>query len=272
VDTYNGQGASITALAFTAEGDVLSIAANNSAIVWEAKPQWKLVRTVGDANSSETFIDRVTALDFSPDGKLLAAGSGEPSRSGQIKIFNVADGTVAKELKDPHSDVVYGIEFSPDGKQLASCGADRFAKIFDLESGKLVRAFEGHTHHVLGVTWRADARLLVTGGADMVIKVWDVKTGDQQRTIQGFGKEVTAVRFVAESDNVLASCGDASVQIKNSSNGNGVRGFDGAKDFVHSCSVSANGKLIIAGGQDGVVRIWADGGQEVAKFEPPAAK
>jgi WD40 repeat protein len=268
IDTFAGQGAAITAVGFNSDGDVLSVAANNSVVVWDTKPEWKLARAIGDP-TSDMFIDRVTALDFSPDGKLLAAGSGEPSRSGQVKLFNVADGSLVKELKEPHSDVVYGLEFSPDGKQIASCGADRFAKVFEIESGKLVRAFEGHTHHVLGVTWRSDGRLLATGGGDMVIKVWDVRTGDQQRTIQGFGKEVTAVRFIAESDNVLASSGDASVQIKNSANGNNVRGLSGASDFVHSCSVSANGKMIVAGGQDGVVRIWNEKGEDVVKFEPP---
>lgn len=269
VDNFIGHGATITALAYTPQGDILSTAANNTVFVWDTNPPWNLVRTIGSPDSSELFIDRVTALDFSPDGKLLAAGSGEPSRSGQLKIINVADGQLAKEFKDPHSDVIYGLEFSPDGKQIASCGADRFAKVFDYETAKLVRSFEGHTHHVLGVTWRADGRLLATGGADMAIKIWDVRTGDQQRTIQGFGKEVTAIRFLAETDHVIASCGDATVQMKNAANGSGVRGFDGGKDFVHCCSVSANGKLIIAGGQDGVVRIWNENGQEVVKFDAP---
>jgi WD40 repeat protein len=94
-------------------------------------------------------------------------------------------------------------------------------------------------------------------------------SGDQQRTIQGFNKEVTAIRFVAESDNVVASCGDNSVQMKNAANGGNVRAFGGATDFVHSCSVSGNGKMIIAGGQDSVVRLWNENGQEYAKFEAP---
>jgi WD40 repeat protein len=237
--------------------------------LWDTNPEWKLIRTVGSPDNGDLFVDRVTALDFSPDGKLLATGGGDPSRSGQLKILNVADGSFIKEIPDAHSDVIYGIEFSPDGRQIASCGADRFAKVFDVETGKLVKGFEGHTHHVLGVAWRADGRLLATSGADTVVKVWDVKSGDQQRTIQGFGKEVTAVRFVAESDNVVVSCGDNSVQMKNAANGGNVRGFGGATDFVHSCSVSGNGKLVIAGGQDSVVRLWNENGQEYAKFEAP---
>ena len=43
------------------------------------------------ADDSSTFADRVIALDFSPDGKLLATAGGEPSRSGELKLWNVAD-------------------------------------------------------------------------------------------------------------------------------------------------------------------------------------
>lgn len=270
IDTFTGHGSVIRGLVFTPGLDVLSIADNKSAYVWDTNPEWTLARTIGSPDSADQLADRVTALDFSPDGQLLATGSGEPSRSGQLKIWKVADGTLVKEIKEPHSDTIFGLEFSPNGKQIASCGADRFAKIFEVESGNFVRSFEGHTHHVLGVSWRADGRRLVTSGADNVIKVWDIKTGDQKRTIAGFGKEVTAIRFVADGDNVLASSGDQTVQMKNAENGGNVRSFPGAADFMYAVSASANGKVIAAGGQDSVLRVWAEDGKTLANFEKPA--
>jgi WD40 repeat protein len=40
-----------------------------------------------------------------------------------------------------------------------------------------------------------------------------------------------------------------------------VRAFPDVADFVQSVAVSADGKTVIAGGQDGVLRVWnaADG-------------
>lgn len=271
IETYTGHGAAVTAVAYSVQGDVLSVAANNSAILWDTNPEWKLQRTIGSVDSSEHFVDRVTALDFSRDGSVLATGGGEPSRSGELKLWKVADGSLAGEIKEAHSDVIYGLEFSPDGKQIASSASDRFAKIFDVETGKFVRSFEGHTHHVLGVSWRADGRLLATSGADNVIKIWDVRTGDQKRTIAGFGKEVTAIRFVADGSEVVASSGDKTVQIKNADNGSNVKSLGGAADFMYSVGASANGQVIVAGGQDSVVRIWKKDGNVLASFEPPAA-
>ena len=51
-----------------------------------------------------------------------------------------------------------GVDFSPEGNLIASCGADKFVKVFEVRSGKFVRSFEGHTHHVLGVHGAATAR------------------------------------------------------------------------------------------------------------------
>ena len=99
-----------------------------------------------------------------------------------------------------------------------------------------------------------------------------VITGDQVRTISGFNKEVTDVEFVADGVNIVASCGDKNVYMKRSDNGGNVRSFAGGADFMFSVGASANGKLIIAGGQDSVVHIWSDNGQVHAKFAPPAPK
>jgi len=269
VETYSGHGAAITAVAYNTDGDVFSATSNQTAILWDTNPAWKLAGTIGSVDSSQHLIDRVTSLDFSPDGKMLATGSGEPSRSGELKIWKVEDGSLVKEIKEAHSDTVFGLEFSPDGQQIASCAADRFAKIFDVESGKLIRALEGHTHHVLGITWHCAGRLLATCGADNVIKVWNVRTGEQTRTIGGFGKEVTAIRFVADSDNVVASSGDKQVKIKKSNDGGDAGDLGGATDFMYSIDVSANGQLVVGGGQDSVVRIWKGDGNSLVTFEAP---
>ena len=57
------------------------------------------------------FVDRVNALRFSPDGKTLAAGGGEPTRSGDISLWDVASGKLINEWKERHSDAVVSFDF-----------------------------------------------------------------------------------------------------------------------------------------------------------------
>jgi WD40 repeat protein len=250
----------------------VSGAVDGSSIVWDLAPAWTLERVIGTGDATSQLVDRVNALRFTPDGKTLATGGGEPTRGGEIKLWQVSDGKLVKEFKNVHSDAVFALDFTPDGKYLASGAADKFARVVEVASGKVVKAFEGHTHHVLGVSWKRDGRTLATAGADNVIKVWDFVSGERRKTVEGFSKEVTSICFIPGTDQAVASSGDSSVSTVNEK-GEKVRAFTGASDFMHSSAVTPDGRIVVAGGQDSVLRVWnGTDGKAVATFEAPAAK
>jgi WD40 repeat protein len=83
-----------------------------------------------------------------------------------------------------------------------------------------------------------------------------------------FTKEVTSVAFAAD-ETVVAAGGDAKVRFINATNGSNQRDFAGASEYMYSVAASADGKTIIAGGLDSVLRLWSDDGKELAKFAPP---
>lgn len=224
--------------------------------------RWEWARTVGAIEAPKTLIDRVTALAFSPSGTLLATGSGAPSRSGELKVWRVADGSLVMEMEDAHSDTIVGLEFSPDGKYLATASTDRFAKVFDLRDGSLVTAFEGHTGHVLDVSWRGDGLALATAGADNVVKLWDFEEQRQIKTIDGYNQEITSVSFADLGETLVTSSGDKSVRL-------GGDRLDG-KEFVYASELSQDGQWLIAAAQDSVVRVWQTKDKKlVQEFAPP---
>lgn len=255
---------------------LVSASDDKQVIAWDSNPEWKLVATLGpppenalDLSRSQ-FVNRVLSLAFSPDGKLLATGGGDPSRSGELILWNVETRSIARQFVDAHSDTVFGIDFSRDGKYMVSGGADKFVKQFEVGSGKLVRSYEGHTHHVLGVSWKADSSRIASAGADNAIKVWNVETGEQHRTIQNYAKQVTSIRYIGATDNLISCGGDKTVKMHRSNDGGNYRNFSGPTDFVYSVAVTRDEALAAAGGEDGVFRIWnGTNGQEMFKFEPP---
>ena len=255
----------------TAVSSAFFTTADARIVTRSAFPEWQLTASLGGSEDGgdSVFVDRVLSLAFSPDGKLLAAGGGEASRSGQVTLWNLADNSMVRQFPDAHSDTVYGLEFSPDGKFLASAAADKFVKVFNVATGEFVRAFEGHTHHVMDVTWKGDGTALASAGADNSIKVWNAETGEQSRTITTYTRQVTSLQYVGMQDMIVSSSGDKRVFFHTASNGNPAREFKGSTDYVYRAATTPDGTFVVAGGEDGSVRVWnAADAQEIITFAP----
>lgn len=276
IEVFAGHKAVVGSIATGPNGLVVSGSQDQTAAVWNTIPKWSLVGQLGPKKEApldlapSPFVSRVLSLAFSRDGKWLATGGGEASRSGELFLWDVAQQTLAKELKDAHSDTVMSIEFSRDGKYLVSGAADKFVKLWDLGTSKLVKSFEGHTHHVLGVSIKADNSLIVSAGADNAIKVWNIETGEQARTIPGYTKQVTSIRFLGVTENMVSCGGDKTVRYHNATNGGQPRAFAGGTDFMYCVAASRDEQIVVAAGEDGVLRVWnGTNAAVIRQFDPP---
>src|SRR5262249_26621618 len=234
----------VTALAFSPDGKILASGSYQEVGLLDAQTRALLNKIAG-------FADHVVTLAFSRDGKYMATGGGAPTEDGEIKIIDVATAKVVQDIKSGHSDTVFGVCFSPDGKLLATCGADKFVKVWEVPAGKLVKAFEGHTHHVLDVGWKADGKLLASAGADNVVKVWNYESGEQVRTINAHQKQVTRLVFIGTTGQFATCSGDTTVKFFNVDNGGNTRNFVGGNDYLYALGVSADGAVLVTGGEDG---------------------
>src|SRR5262249_1608275 len=68
-----------------------------------------------------------------------------------------------------------------DGKLLLTGGEDSTVRLWDLETGKEVRRFEGHEGKVRAVAFSADGKQAVSGTilGDPTLRVWGVETGKE---------------------------------------------------------------------------------------------
>jgi WD40 repeat protein len=250
------------------ENEADQVETETGLVSWSLQGEWVLERVLGSPDGVSPFNDRVTALDFSPDGKYLVLGCGEPSRYGEVHVIDSTTWEVVHSWRDRHSDSVLALRVSPDGRYVASCGADRQIRIVDFPSGENLRTFEGHTHHVLGLAWQDDARRLVSSSADKTIKVWNTRSGEAERTINIGSKEVTSLSFVGTTSQFVSTCGDGAVRLYDAANGNLVRTFSGAASFQHTAATTFGGEFIIAGGDDGVARVWKTDAVELLQALP----
>ena len=261
-----GSETSTASLIVESTGAFASVQRNGALTKTQSTPSWKLERVLGGVDDATLFPDRVNAVAFSPDGKTLATGSGEPSRTGDITLFALDSGKLITAWAERHTDSVVSLDFSPDGKLLASGAADKIARVTEVATGKESHLFEGHTHYVTDVAFRADGRILATAGADGVVNAWDMISGERKKKIEGWKKEVTSLQFIGATNQLVTSAGDNLIRVVRDDGGQ-VRSIAKLPDFMQATASTPDGSILIGGGEDSYLRVWngADG-KELAAF------
>jgi WD40 repeat protein len=260
------EGPDPAGLAFlTPSGDLLCAGADKHIRLTTLRRRWVIERTIGNPEDPSILSDRVLALAFSPDGKLLASGGGTPSRDGELKIWRVSDGTPAFTVPKAHTDTINGLAFSPDGEVLATAASDRSARLWRTADASRIAILEGHSGQVLSTTWRADGLALATGGADRSVRLWDRATRRQTKNTNTFGGEVAAISYVGAGELLLTACGDKSLRL-------GDQALPEAAFFPFCAAADPRGRFVLIGGDDGILRMWTVADRKLQRTFTPASR
>ena len=124
-------------------------------------------------------------VSSSPPPNLPHLGEGEESTQ-KIDIDSLAHWKAGiKEVKTfrGHTQGIWSVAFAPDGLTLASGGSDRYVRIWDIETGRLLRSLRGHTQEIRQVVYSPDGQTLATGSEDRTIRLWNPNTGETSRLL-----------------------------------------------------------------------------------------
>jgi len=185
--------------------------------------------------------DGVLALDFSPDGRLLASAS----HDGTIRLWDVETGKPLHTFKG-HTSAVYSVSFSRDGKRLASGSLDRTARVWDVSNGDLIAMLPGYKGWVRAI-FLPDGKLL-TGARDGILGVWDV---DQEKELWRSDPEECVVSLSVDVNGSRAAYGacDGVVRIWDLATHKFVGRYgDPSNNPVEWVALTPDGKTVYASG------------------------
>jgi WD40 repeat protein len=149
-------------IAFARNGNLAATGGGRSAIrLWDV-PAGQLLRNIAIPSSKEG----VTAIALTEDGETLVHAISESNR---IFVWNLEAGEIRHTLNG-HEGEVEAIVISPDGKLFASSSEDGTIILWDLATGRKLKAMEGKG----AIVFSPDSETLIGVGEDNQIQVWGI--------------------------------------------------------------------------------------------------
>ena len=101
----------------------------------------------------------------------------------------------AKEVRvfRGHHDPVWTVAYHPEGTLVASGSVDHTIRIWELETGRMLKILRGHSDTVRCLAFSPDGQILASGSTDRTIRIWNPKTGEFIRML--FGRYDHAIHF-----------------------------------------------------------------------------
>jgi WD40 repeat protein/serine/threonine protein kinase len=217
----------------------------------------------------------VSAVAISPNGRLVVSASSDST----LRVWDLKSGQSLRTLEG-HCSPVFSVAITPDGRYAVSGPAlrtqrvwagkpgrrsriasgpaslDHALRVWDLESGQLVRTLAGHADWVNAVVLTPDGRYAVSASSDHALRVWDLESGQLVRTLAGHKDSVNAVAVTPEGDRAISASSDHTLRVWNLKNGRSERILEGHTGWVTTVLVTLDGRRAISGSADHTLRLW----------------
>lgn len=261
--------AEVSAAVFTPDSRILGTASYDGTVkLWDARTGKPLRTLVGHQNL-------VLSLGVSPDGNTLASGANDNT----IRLWDVPADAPSSSWTGSDA-AINDIVVRPDGLFAVSAGDDKVVRVWDRQTGALLQSLEGHAAEVLRLAFRVDGNQWASGDGSGVVTLWTPgKYLDEDptvgRTIFAHPEAVSGLSFATNNQTLLTAGRDGTIKqwqlntpphrilaaAPEPTEEAAAAADEQPAVFGQLVAVSSNSASYLAGGPDGIVRVFnaADG-------------
>jgi WD40 repeat protein len=171
----------------------------------------------------------VTTVAFSPDSRRLLSGS----QDSTIRLWDPENRKMIRSIEiGPRPQEVFqtrlvtSVAFAPDGRHAVSAhgtylsrkqefvpGTDNNIRLWDLETGQLLRQFRGHTMAVSSIAFSPCGRRILSASLDGTVRLWSAEQGTELHCFRGHTDSVWGVACSPDGRHALSGSADQTVRL-----------------------------------------------------------
>jgi len=242
---------------------------------------------------SVPFLGKISQIRLDRDAKHAAIAGGIPGLGGIVhvleldRIANLDQDSSSGKRIEAHSDVLYCAALHPKQPWVATAGYDRTIRLWDYNSGKLLRSFEGHNGAVYDLDFDPSGDVLASASADETIKVWRTDSGLRLDTLGQGEAEQIRVRFLdptttnnpTENDRsvcLIATGADRRIRqwrlpsLDQPSVSPMLHSVFAHEATIHQLALSPNHLYACTAAHDGTIKVWNTKDWQLIEDLPPS--
>jgi WD40 repeat protein len=218
---------------------------------------WDLVKNT-ETQRIEVSLDGVSAVAWSPDGKVLAVGdyTGTTSLwdSKGHRLGHCATPRFRETVHQVHSTAI-----SADGTRLLSGHGDSGIRLWDAESGKMVRRVGRMTDYVWSVQFSPNGKYIASAGRrNGSVHTWDANNGELIKTLNGQKGGISKILYSHAGQHLIAAGGsfDPVIYVWDIEHEKVIHHLEGHRDYIDCIAIHPSEKLLASASRDGTLRLW----------------
>ncbi|MCA9116434.1 MAG: hypothetical protein KDA79_15220, partial [Planctomycetaceae bacterium] len=158
-----------------------------------------------------------------------------------------------------HEGSIYATGSSLDGRTLISAGADGTIRLWDRETGELIRTIQAGSSPVLELAVSPDGYQLAAGSRDSRVRVYDLAGRHPLKEMAGIGGVPRAVSAFGDGIRIVTGDENRLVRIISTANGQPAGDYGGMTAPITALTTIPLPEMMVAGGEDGIILGWAYG-------------
>lgn len=155
-----------------------------------------------------------------------------------------------------HSDWVSAVVFVADTHKIASGSFDRGIKVWNYQTGELIRVISENAGAVYALAFSDDHNLLVQGGSEQNIKLWEIETGALVEICKEHNGSVRGIAVNSNGQILASGSYDGTIKLWDLETAKEIKALTKHSGTVSAIAFSRDGQILASGGGDGIVKLW----------------